>query len=170
MPNTSRSDRRGRPGRPGRVPRRGVAALVGTVLGVAVLLSFKTPDTPVLSGSIGSGESPGTGSPGSSSSLRPSSGGGGGPATVIAGDLVRNPYGDVQVQITVSGGKIVDVKALTLPSDRQLSQRISQYVGPILRSEALAAQSSQIDLISGATYTSDSYVQSLQSAIDREGQ
>ena len=78
-----------------------------------------------------------------------------------------NQFGDVQVQATFSNGKLTDVKALQLPFDRQRSAEISQYVEPVLRSEALQAQSAQIDLVSGATYTSDSYAHSLQSAIDK---
>ena len=85
----------------------------------------------------------------------------------MTGDDVPNQFGDVQVQVTFSGGKITDVKALQLPFDRRRSAEISQFVEPYLRSEALQAQSAQIDLISGATYTSDSYAQSLQSAIDK---
>jgi hypothetical protein len=54
-----------------------------------------------------------------------------------------------------------------LPFDRSRSQEISQVVGPLLRSEALAAQSASIDVVSGATYTSNGYAQSLQSALDR---
>ncbi len=69
--------------------------------------------------------------------------------------------------MTISGGKIADVEALQLPSDRARSAAISQYAEPVLRTEALQAQSAQIDLISGATYTSDAYAQSLQAAIDQ---
>lgn len=69
--------------------------------------------------------------------------------------------------MTFTNGKITDVKALQLPFDRRRSAEISQYVEPYLRSEALQAQSAQIDLISGATYTSTSYAESLQSAIDK---
>ena len=80
-----------------------------------------------------------------------------------------NQFGDVQVQVTFSGRKITDVKALQLPSDRARSAQISNFAAPYLRTEALQAQSAQIDLISGATYTSESYAQSLQSAIDKAG-
>jgi uncharacterized protein with FMN-binding domain len=73
----------------------------------------------------------------------------------------------VQVRITVSGGRISDITALQLPTDRRRSQQISQYAGPILRSEAIAAQSASIDTVSGATYTSQGYEQSLQSALDQ---
>jgi uncharacterized protein with FMN-binding domain len=71
----------------------------------------------------------------------------------------------VQVAITVSGGKIVDVQALTLPSDRSRSAYISQVVAPMLRSEAIQARSARINVISGATYTSRAYSQSLASAL-----
>lgn len=83
------------------------------------------------------------------------------------GPVVQTQFGPVQVQVTISGGKIAEVAALQLPSDRQRSAYISSVVGPMLRSEALTAQSAQIDLISGATYTSDAYAQSLQAALDQ---
>jgi uncharacterized protein with FMN-binding domain len=82
---------------------------------------------------------------------------------------VSNQYGDVQVRVTVDGGRIVDVNALQLPKDRERSARISEFAGPELRSEALSAQSARIDIVSGATYTSDSYAQSLQAALDQTG-
>src|SRR5665811_791162 len=74
----------------------------------------------------------------------------------VTGPVVQTRFGSVQVQVTIAGGKITDVTALQLPSDRQRSAEISGIVGPMLQSEALAAQSAQIDLISGATYTSPS--------------
>ncbi len=85
----------------------------------------------------------------------------------ITGPVVQTRFGSVQVQVTIAGGKITDVTALQLPSDRQRSAEISGIAGPMLQSEALAAQSAQIDLISGATYTSDAYAQSLQAALDQ---
>jgi len=78
------------------------------------------------------------------------------------------PYGPVQVQITVGGGQINDVQALSLPTGGH-SGRISNAVAPMLRSEALTAQSASINVISGATYTSIGYARSLQSAIDAAG-
>jgi uncharacterized protein with FMN-binding domain len=90
-------------------------------------------------------------------------------AHTFIGDNVPNQYGDVQVQITVQGHVLVDVQALQLPSSHQRSQEISGAAAPILRQEALQAQSAQIDLLSGATFTSESYAQSLQSALDRSG-
>jgi uncharacterized protein with FMN-binding domain len=85
----------------------------------------------------------------------------------VTGPVVQTQFGSVQVQVTIANGKITDVTALQLPSDRQRSAYISGIVGPMLQSEALTAQSAQIDLISGATYTSDAYAQSLQAALDQ---
>jgi uncharacterized protein with FMN-binding domain len=78
-----------------------------------------------------------------------------------------NRFGDVQVRVVISNGHITDVQAVVLPTDRAESAYISQQVGPWLRSEALQAQSANIDIISGATYTSQSYAQSLESALQQ---
>jgi len=80
---------------------------------------------------------------------------------------VATRYGDVQVAVVLKGGQIVDVKALELPSDRARSQYISTQVAPLLHDEVLQAQGARIDTIGGATYTSDAYAQSLQSALDK---
>jgi uncharacterized protein with FMN-binding domain len=85
----------------------------------------------------------------------------------VAGDAVMTEYGPVQVQVKVRGTRIVSITNLALPFDRSRSQEISQVAGPLLRSEALTAQSARIDVVSGATYTSNGYAQSLQSALDR---
>jgi uncharacterized protein with FMN-binding domain len=87
----------------------------------------------------------------------------------FTGADVANPYGDVQVRITVVNGRVTDVKALTLPSDRARSELISQYAGPQLRTEAIQAQSAQIDIVSGATFTSEGYAQSLSDALHKAG-
>lgn len=75
----------------------------------------------------------------------------------------------MQVEIIVSSGKITDVKALKLTDQGGRSVQISNYAAPILRTEALKAQSAKIDSVSGATYTSDGYATSLQSAVDKAG-
>ena len=77
-----------------------------------------------------------------------------------------NDYGDVQIAITISGGKISDVKFLQLPSGGRSSE-ISGFAAPQLKSQTLSAQNANIDGVSGASYTSASYVQSLQSALDQ---
>jgi uncharacterized protein with FMN-binding domain len=86
---------------------------------------------------------------------------------VLTGQLVRTPYGPVQVEVTLDANTISDVTALQLPFDRSYSARISRVVAPMLREETLQAQSAQINLISGATYTSKGYAMSLQSALDQ---
>ncbi|HMC69186.1 MAG TPA: FMN-binding protein, partial [Mycobacteriales bacterium] len=87
----------------------------------------------------------------------------------VDGNAISTKYGDVQVRVIVSGGRLVDVQAVQLPSDRARSQAISSDAGPQLRNEALRAQSARINTVSGATYTSDGYARSLQSALDRAG-
>jgi uncharacterized protein with FMN-binding domain len=84
----------------------------------------------------------------------------------INGSTSSTPYGDVQIAIVVSGGKITDVKYLAYPSDDRRSQMISSMALPTLKSETLSAQSANIDGVSGASYTSQGYVESLQAAID----
>ena len=85
---------------------------------------------------------------------------------MIDGPVASNDFGDVQVRVTLNGSQIVDVQALQLPRDRSRSARISDAAGPILRREALHAQSANIDLVSGATYTSESWRDSLTAAIE----
>ena len=82
--------------------------------------------------------------------------------------MVDTQFGPVQVRIDVAAGRIADVVALQLPTGRHSGQ-ISSYSEPILRQEALQAQSAKIDIVSGATYTSDAYAQSLQAALDQAG-
>jgi uncharacterized protein with FMN-binding domain len=90
------------------------------------------------------------------------------PAT-YTGPVVENPYGPVQVAVTEEGGKIVDVKALQLPTEHARSQEISEQVAPMLRTEVLQAQSAEINVVSGATYTSESFASSLQAALRQVG-
>lgn len=85
------------------------------------------------------------------------------------GGSVSTRFGDVQVGITVSGGTITDVVALQLTDHDRRSVQISNRAAPILRSEVLQSQSAQVDSVSGATYTSDAYLTSLQSALDQAG-
>jgi uncharacterized protein with FMN-binding domain len=85
----------------------------------------------------------------------------------FTGSDFPNRYGDVQVRVVISNGHITDVQAVQLPTDRAESAYISQQAGPWLRTEALQAQSANIDIISGATYTSQSYAQSLESALQQ---
>ena len=87
-----------------------------------------------------------------------------GPRTVL-GQPENNPYGTVQVEVTLAGGRITDVRAVQLPSGGR-SGEIAAYAAPRLRSEVLAAQSAGIDTVSGASYDSEGYARSVQSALD----
>jgi uncharacterized protein with FMN-binding domain len=84
-----------------------------------------------------------------------------------AGSTAQTPFGPVQVEIVVSSGKITDVKALQLTNEGGRSVEISNYAAPILRQEVLSAQSANVSSVGGATYTSQGYLSSLQSALDK---
>ena len=161
--------------------RRAAPALIATAIGLAALASFKSsPGTPTKTGAAvhasktrtptGASAPP---SGHSSSTTRPATSGG--PPTTNApardravdGDPFDNQYGTVQVRVTLHGSQILDVTAIQMPTDRQRSAEISQQAEPLLRQEALQAQSGQIDIVGGATYSSISYQQSLQSALDK---
>ncbi len=164
-------------------PRRAVVTLLATVLGLVLLFSFKTPDGPVDAGApltvaraaptpgvvSTTGSSP-TSQPGSAAPAPPQASPSGQPSAAgsqqIDGAVVQTQFGDIQVRIVESAGKLVDIQALQLPSDRRRSLEISSYAEPVLHDEALQAQSAQIDTVSGATYTSEAYRESLQSALD----
>jgi uncharacterized protein with FMN-binding domain len=84
----------------------------------------------------------------------------------VDGSTVDTPYGPVQVTVVFDNGKITDVQAKQTPDIGGRSVRLAELATPILRQEVLSAQSAQIDTVSGATYTSDGYAQSVQYAID----
>jgi uncharacterized protein with FMN-binding domain len=173
--------------------RRVLFAIVGTVAGLVGLLSFKTHSVSVagppgalsstasnsggsIAGSGGSagntgssstsGSSPSTGSSSSSSSSGSSSTS----TKTVTGDAIDTRWGPVQVRITVTNGKLTDVTAVVYPTENPRDQEINAYAIPALTKEALAAGNAQIDMISGATYTSNGYISSLQSALDKAGQ
>lgn len=118
--------------------------------------------------STGAGSSGASGSSGSSSTSGSTSGSGSSSVSgTFAGEPTETQFGPVQVQIVVADGKITDVTALQLTDRDGRSVQISQQAAPILRQEALQAQSAEIQAVSGATYTSEGYTTSLQSAIDK---
>lgn len=120
------------------------------------------------SGTTGTGSTSGGTSSGTTGTGTGTTGGSSASGT-FAGDTTQTRYGPVQVQITVANGKITDVTALQLTNSDGRSVQISQQAAPILRQEALQAQSAQIQSVSGATFTSEGYTTSLQSAIDKAG-
>lgn len=84
----------------------------------------------------------------------------------FTGSSVNTRFGPVQVQITVSGGSVTDVQVPVYPSENGRDQQINSRALPVLVNETLDAQSADIDMVSGATYTSTGYLKSLQSALD----
>ncbi len=87
----------------------------------------------------------------------------------VVGDSEDTRYGPVQVQITVVSGKVTAVTAVDYPQQDPRDAQINAYAIPVLDKEALAAGTAKIDMVSGATYTSVGYVNSLQSALDKAG-
>jgi uncharacterized protein with FMN-binding domain len=138
--------------------RRTVLTCVTTVTIGVLALSLKPHARPAPAAALPAVPAP---SPGSSSLAS-----GGGKRTVT-GDTVQSPYGPVQVEITLDGSKITAARALQTPNDRQRSSDIAAYSVPVLVRETLTAQSAHIDTVSGATFTSEGYISSLQSALDK---
>ena len=85
------------------------------------------------------------------------------------GDAVETGFGAVQVEVTVEGSTITDVTAIAVPQDDPKSSQISAYAIPELEQQAITAQSASLDGISGASYTSAGFAQSLQSALTQAG-
>ena len=191
-----RPDTRSTPPRrkaPSRLPIRGAIGAGVTAAGLAMLLSVRAPvaagvDTALLTGTTDKGRTTGsvglaiaTATPGGTTSTGTTATATTGaqptasatatatPAqsVVLTGDAVSMRFGTVQVQVTVENGVITNVAALQLPDGDRHSLQISQAVEPMLADEVLTAQSASIDTVSGATYTSRAYQQSLQSAIDQ---
>jgi uncharacterized protein with FMN-binding domain len=122
--------------------RRAIAALVVTVAVVVWLARYEThPPAP-----------PAVRKPG---------------PKVIAGPIFTTPFSAIQVGVVMRGGRVVDVRTLVLTGDGAHTQKLNAHAEPILRRRALAAGSAKFDVVSGATYTSESYKESLQAAIDK---
>jgi uncharacterized protein with FMN-binding domain len=154
--------------------RRIVFGFMSTLSGLVLLFSYHTSlgsssssaaPTPAAgtgtSSTGGTTPAPSSSSSSGSSSSRSSSSGS------YTGDTVDTRWGPVQVKITVTGGKITKSEAVQYPTANPRDQQINAYAVPALNSEVLQKQSGSIDAISGATVTSDGYIQSLQSAIDQ---
>ena len=166
--------------------RRVILAVTGTIAGLVALLSFKShvPSAPVAATAGGPAGTSSSSAPSSSSSSSSSSGGqtevvpGAFPQGSIArnlpageaavdGKVASTAYGPVQIQLIKKNGKIVKVAVLVQPTNTLHDVQIGEFAFPRLISETLAAQNGKIDAVSGATYTSAGYIQSLQSALDK---
>ncbi len=165
--------------------RRVILAVTGTIAGLVALLSFKShvPSSPVAATVGGSGS--GTSSSAAPSSAASSKGGGqtevvpgafpqgsiarnlAAGETAVDGKVANTSYGPVQIQLIKRSGKIVKVAVLVQPTNTLHDVQIGESAFPKLISETLAAQDAKIDAVSGASYTSAGYIQSLQSALDK---
>ena len=170
--------------------RRALLTLGTTTAGLAALLSFKThslaavdPAASTPSASAGTsqpmtgGAAAGSASPAASkkasatptASTTPKAGASTQAARTVTGQVANTQFGPMQVQVTLAGTKITNVTVLQRTNDGATSDQIDANAIPRLTSETLAAQSAHIDAVSGASYTSSGYIQSLQSALDQAG-
>jgi uncharacterized protein with FMN-binding domain len=136
--------------------RRVLFALAGSAAGALLLIGTKGsqagPVLPRRPADLGTVTSAGRPAPGTYD---------------VTGPVVSTPFGPVQVRVSIVGTRIADVVAVRVPDEHGLSQELSRYATPTLRRETLTAQSARIDVVSGATYTSDAYAQSLQAALNK---
>ena len=150
--------------------RRAVLTLGGTVAGLAALMSFKThaatsvaETTPPLAAPSSARATPApskSAAPKSAAPKQPS-------ARTVTGEVANTQRGPMQVELTLDGQRITKVTVLQRTDDGTESDQIDATAIPRLTSETLAAQSARIDAVSGASYTSAGYIQSLQSALDQ---
>jgi len=161
--------------------KRVLAAAALTVAGLAALLGFKTRDLSAAESPTTTAGATGNTTTSAATTTTSSAGptttttGSGSTTTSTAGTVqadgptVGTPYGPVQVSVVITDGQLVDVVALQLPGGNRESDQINAYAEPRLREMALQAQSAQIDVVSGATFTSRAYAESLQGALDAAG-
>lgn len=126
------------------------------------------PTPSAASGGTGS-STPATTTPVTAAPAAPTAPTASGASGTFTGTSTRTRYGNVQVEITVENGTLTDVTALQLTDQDPRSVSISNRAAPVLREQVLAAQSANVQGVSGATYTSDAYLTSLQSALDQAG-
>jgi FMN-binding domain len=161
--------------------RRVILTIAGTIAGLVALLSFKSHIPTVPSASVsttgGSSSTGGTSAPSSAPSSSAATVPGEFPMgslagtltsgeTAISGHVANTVYGPVQIQLVMRNGKIVKVAVLRQPMNTINDIRIGDFAFPKLIGETLATQTAKIDAVSGASYTSAGYIQSLQSALD----
>src|SRR3954471_18687389 len=132
--------------------RRAPIILSATVVGFAAALGFK-PHQPQSAPAA-------TATPATTSAAG---------TKTATGDAIDTQYGAAQVRVTVADGKITKIEALQLQGNDPRSVQISSSAEPVLQQEVLAGQTADVDAVSGATFTSASYEQSLQSALDKLG-
>ena len=147
--------------------RRAAVTLAATVVGLVLLLSYKThnPGTTALRpGALAPTTPQPTPAGGPSTPTQPSSTAA---TRTVYGQPFNTRYGPVQVRVTERGGHILSVDPVQLPEGTGRDIQIDNFAVPQLIQETLDTQSARIDMVSGATFTSEGYIASLQSALDR---
>ncbi|MET8245205.1 FMN-binding protein [Streptomyces sp. NPDC005202] len=142
--------------------RRAVLAGAATVSGIVLLLSLKPTSDPASASAAGGAAPQQT----AAAQESPQGGAQAAGTGTVTGNVAQTQYGPVQVRLTVSNGKITKAEAVQAPKGGVSDQKTALAV-PKLNQEAVAAGNAQIDAVSGATYTSSGYKQSLQSALDK---
>jgi uncharacterized protein with FMN-binding domain len=148
--------------------RRSPIVLTATVAGVAAIVGFHARE-PTLPTAAAASTAPPAASSGSSSGTAKTTTTTTKGTRTATGTAIPTQYGNAQVRVTVTNGKITKIEALQLQGNDPKSAQISAAAEPLLRQSALTKQSAAVDTVSGATYTSASYEQSLQSALDKLG-
>jgi uncharacterized protein with FMN-binding domain len=164
--------------------KRALAALFATFVGVVWLVTYKvTPHARPVAAAAPAEQPTPSDTPSSAASATPAAAAAATPTATpkptpvptnqpangsFTGADIQTQFGDVQVRITVTSGRITDVSALQMPTDRARSAEITQYVTPLLRSEVIQAQSARIDVISGALFTSEAYAESVNDAMRQD--
>jgi uncharacterized protein with FMN-binding domain len=146
-----------------------VVLLFGYDGSTSATTSTTSPPAAISSTTPGTTTGSSSGTSSGSSSSNGSSGSGSGTTKKVTGSVASTQWGPVQVQLTVSSGKITAVTVLQQPSGNPKDTEINDQALPILTQETTSAQSADIDMVSGATVTSNGYLESLQSAIDKAG-
>jgi uncharacterized protein with FMN-binding domain len=146
--------------------RRVFLAFISTVAALVLVLSFKTHGSSSLATPPAAVS---TATPSSTTTATTTTPAKKTTTMTVTGDSVDTRYGPVQVQIKVTNGKVVSAAAVDYPTNDPRDQQINSYAIPALNQEAVNAGNANIDMVSGATFTSDGYIQSLQSALDKAG-
>ncbi|HVD18025.1 MAG TPA: FMN-binding protein [Propionibacteriaceae bacterium] len=144
--------------------RRMVIWLASTITIVVLLFGYHTSTNRTSSAAAPSSASSPTSTAASNPTASPST-----KITTYQGSVAQTRWGPVQVQITVRSGKITKVLILQQPNGNRRDAEINDQALPILINETVSAQSAEIDMVSGATVTSEGYLRSLQAALDEAG-
>ena len=139
--------------------KRAVLTLAGTAIGLTAVLTYTTPPLQALAS--GGAEPPTGTAPGTTTA------GAGTTTRTLTGTVAQTRWGPVQVAVLLTNGAITQVKVLQSPSGNGRDREIAAYALPLLKAQTLQVQSAEVDVVSGATYTSEGYRTSLQSALDQ---